>query len=159
LSPRQFLGALVGYQIGAGGRTHDQRPAGEHPDLTVTVEQQERQVLVGVTGCQQRTQAQPAEIDLVAVVEAGVGEFAVPRRGGQHLGSALRAELVCAGKEIGVQMGVGGERHRQAAPCRRGMHGTQVTADVDDQGTSIAEVDEIGGVAQSFVDKWNQIDS
>jgi hypothetical protein len=102
LSPRQLLGALVGHQVGARRRPDDQRPAGEHPDLAVTVEQQKREVLVGVAGREQGAQAQAAEVDLVAVAQSGVGEFAVTERRREYPSLARSAELVCAGKEIGV---------------------------------------------------------
>ena len=89
----------------------------------------------------QRTQPQTAQVDLVAIVQPGVGELAVAGRRRQYLGSVVARELVCAGKEVGVQMGVGGERDGQTPPGRGLMNGAQVAADVDDQSPSVAQID------------------
>ena len=58
-----------------------------------------------------------------------------------------------------MQVGVGGERHRQPAlGCGR-VHWAQITADVDDQGPSVTQIHQVGRVAQALIDKGNQIDS
>ena len=101
---------------------HDQRPAGEHADFPITVEQQERHVLMRVTRRQPRTESQATKVHLVSIMKPGVGEF--PMTGGrrQNLGALSRSQLMCTGKEVGVQMGVGRERHRQLAASSLGMH-------------------------------------
>ena len=63
-------------------------------------------MLVGVPGCQEGTQPQPAQVDLVTVMQPGVGELAGTGRRRQHLRSHRRRELICAGKEVGMQVGV-----------------------------------------------------
>ena len=55
LGTGELVGPLGGDQIGARGRAHQQGTTGEHPDLPVTVQQQKRQVLMGVPGCHQGT--------------------------------------------------------------------------------------------------------
>src|ERR1700730_17241016 len=102
--------------------------------------------MVAVTAREKRTQSQSAEVHLVAVVKPGVGEFAVTGRRRQHLCPIGDTELVCAGKEVGMQVRVGGERHSQTKPGGGRMHGAQVTAHIDDECTSVAEVDEVGGI-------------
>ena len=77
----------------------------------------------------------------------------------QHLCAAGCPELVCAGKEVGMQVGVGGERHRQPALGCGGMHRAQINADIDDQGPSLPQIHQIGRVAQPLIDEGNQIDS
>ena len=112
----------------------DQRPAGEHPDRRGAVEQQERQVLVGVPGRGQRAQGQPAQVDLVAVAQAAV----VERRGrpaaeARTCAPSSAASWTRAGQEVGVQVGVGGERDPQPAPVGGRAHRAQVARRVDRQ--------------------------
>ena len=58
-----------------------------------------------------------------------------------------------------MQVGVGGERHRQPAlGCGR-VHRAQITADIDDQGPSVTQIHQVGRVAQALIDQRNQIDS
>ncbi|SHW21311.1 Uncharacterised protein [Mycobacteroides abscessus subsp. abscessus] len=158
LCPRQFFGPVGGDQIGARGRPDDQRTPAEHADLPVAVEQQEHHVFVGVAGGEHGAQPEPTEVDLVAVVQAGVLELAVPSRRREDAGLTLGRELVCAGEEIGVQVRVGGEGDGQPAPGRDLVHGTQIAAHVDDERAPVTEIDEIGGVAQPLVDEGNEID-
>jgi hypothetical protein len=56
-----------------------------------------------------------------------------------------------------MQVSVGGEGDGQTPLAGRLMDGSQVAADVHYQRASVTEVDEVGGVAQSFVDKRNQV--
>jgi hypothetical protein len=114
-------------------------------------------VLVGVAGGGQRPQRQPAQVDLVAVAQALVREGPVPGGGGQHRGAVVVRELHGAGEEVGVQVGVGGEGHRQPVPLGGGPQGPQVPARVDGQRPAVAQVDEVGAVAQSLVDERNQV--
>jgi len=115
-------------------------------------------VFVCMAGCEQRAQPQSAEVNLVTVMKPLVDEFAFAGRRRQHGGTVHRTELVCAGKEVGVQVSVGGKRHRQTTLCGGRMDGAQVAADVDDQCTSIAKIDKVRGISQPFVDQRNQID-
>jgi len=39
--------------------------------------------------------------------------------------------LVCAGKKVGMQVGVGGERHCQPAPCGGVVHRAQIPAHIN----------------------------
>jgi hypothetical protein len=66
-------------------------------------------VLVGVPRCGHRDQPQPAEVDLVAVVQPAVRELAPARGRGEHLRCVVMSQLGGPGQEVGVQVGVGGE--------------------------------------------------
>ncbi|GAB3975769.1 hypothetical protein GCM10029978_060760 [Actinoallomurus acanthiterrae] len=45
----------------------------------------------------------------------------------------------------------------QAAPPHGGVQGTQIPTGIDDQGAAIAKVEEVGAVAQSFIDQRYQV--
>src|SRR6516165_3830160 len=108
--------------------------------------------------CQQRTQPQSAEVDLVAIMKCHMGEIAVTGRRRQYFCSVCRAELVCTGQEVGVQMGVGGEGHLHTTTVGYLIHGAQVAAHVDDECTAVAQIDEVGRIAQSLIDERDKID-
>ena len=80
------------------------------PTGCVAVEQQVREVLVGVPGCAQGPQPQPAQVDLVAVAQPGVGERPRPGGRGEQVRAVGAARSTGAGEEVGVQVGVGRER-------------------------------------------------
>jgi hypothetical protein len=111
LGPGQLVAAICAEQVGAGGRSDDQRPAGEHPDRGGAVADQERQVLVGVSRRGQRLQGEPAHVHLVTVNEPVVMEPAVTRRRGQDRRAVLGGQLAGAGQEVRVQVGVRRVRH------------------------------------------------
>ena len=56
-----------------------------------------------------------------------------------------------------MQVGVGGERDPQPAGRECVAHRAQVTARVHREGASVAEVDEIGGVAQALVHDGDEL--
>ena len=104
-------------------------------------------------------QPQSAQVDLVTVMQPRVRKLAMASGRCQHLCSAGGPELVCAGKEIGMQVGVGGERHRQPTPGRGRAHRAQITAHVNNQGPPVTQIDQISRVAQALIDQRNQIKS
>ncbi|MER6175673.1 hypothetical protein [Streptosporangium sp. NPDC001681] len=114
-------------------------------------------MLIGVTRRGRRPQPQPAQVDLVTAGQAPMREGLVPVGGDQHGCAELVAELHGTGQEIGVQVRVGSVRNRQAAPPRGGVQGAQVAAGVHGQATAIAQVNEVGAVAQSFVHQRYQL--
>src|SRR5439155_9384901 len=116
LGAGEFLGPVVAEQVGPGGRADDQRPAGEHPDRSAAVAEQERQVLVGVPGGGQGVQGQSVEVDLVAVAQCPVVEGA-PAGGGGEDGRVV----------------VGGEQR------------PQVAWRVHREGPPVAQVQQVGG--------------
>ncbi|MCM4083149.1 hypothetical protein LXN57_36920 [Actinoplanes sp. TRM88002] len=69
----------------------------------------------------QRAQGEPAEVDLGAVIEAGVVEGALPGGRRQNPGAVVVRELAGAGQEIGVQVGLGRVRDPQAVSGRSGL--------------------------------------
>jgi hypothetical protein len=73
--------------------------------------------------------------------------------GGEHRCAVGVGQLAGAGQEIGVQMGVRGERHPQPPLLNGRPHGAQVAAGVHHQGPTVAEVGEVGAVAQPLVDQ------
>ena len=129
------------------------------PTGVVAVEQQERQVLGGVAGRGQRAQRQPAQVDLVAVVQAAVCRTRVTGRRGEHRRAVVGAELVR--RRTGSRRAGGcPPRTRSAARAApRPPHRPQVTARVHDQGPPVTEVHQVGAVAQALVDQRNQINS
>jgi len=52
-----------------------------------------------------------------------------------------------------VQVGVRGERHLNVMLVGARAHRAQVPADVDHERAAVAEVDQVGAVAQPFVDQ------
>jgi hypothetical protein len=59
---------------------------------------------------------------------------------------------MCAGKEVGMQVGVSGERHCQPAFGRGPVHPAQIPADIDDQGPPVAQIHQVGRIAQALID-------
>lgn len=57
-----------------------------------------------------------------------------------------------------MKVGIGSEGHRQVPTLCRLPQGAQVPTGVHGQSPTIAETQEIGGVAQPLVDQRNQID-
>ncbi len=157
LGAGEFLGAVGAEQVGAGGGVHDQRAAGEHAECAAVVEEQEGEVLVGVPRRGQRAQRQSAEVGLLAVGQAPVIEGTVPGGGGEDRGAVVVAELDGAGEEVGVQVRVGRVRHGQTTPPGRRVQGSQVTAGVHGERAAVAQVHEVGAVAQPVVDQRNQM--
>lgn len=157
LGAGEFVGPLGAEQVGAGGGADDEGSAGEDAQLPRAVQQEEGQVLVGVSGGGQGPQCQPAQVGLVAVGERGVREGAVSGGGGQDGRAVVGGELERAGEEVGVQVGVGGVRDAQPAPLGGRAQGAQIPARVHRQGASVAQVDEVGAVAQPLVDQRYQV--
>jgi hypothetical protein len=85
--PGQRLGQLRTGQIGAGHRAHQQRPAAEQRQRPCAVQQQVAHVLGGVPGSGQHPQREPAQVDLLAVLQAPVGEAQPAGAGRQDLGA------------------------------------------------------------------------
>jgi hypothetical protein len=96
-------------------------------------------------------QGQAAKIDLGPVAEAPVRELGVPRGGGEHL-RALRGQLATPGDEIGMQVGLRHVGQAQPAIGGRGQVRGRITLGVDHERPPVAQVDEIGGVAEPPVD-------
>jgi hypothetical protein len=51
-----------------------------------------------------------------------------------------------------VQVRVGSERHRQSTPLGFGVQRPQIQRRIDSQRPSVAQIDQIRGVAQTVVD-------
>jgi hypothetical protein len=67
-----------------------------------------------VTGSRQGTQRESAEVDFVPLAKSAVAEGPVPCNGAEDLGGVIGGQLDRAGEEVRVQVGLGGERHREA---------------------------------------------
>ena len=72
---------------------------------------------------------------------------------------APRRELAAAGEEVGVQVGLDGERDRQPGPLGGGQVRSGVAGRVDDQGAAVAQVEQVGRVAEAFVDERDRPDA
>jgi hypothetical protein len=114
-------------------------------------------VLVGVTGRAQGTQPQSAEVELVAVTHSGVVELPAARGGSHDHCTVGGRELPRPGEEVGVQVGVRGVGDAKLAGGGGCVQGPLVAASVHRQGAAIAEVDQVGGVAEPFVDHGDQV--
>ena len=157
LGAGQLLGAGWVDQVGASDGADQQGPSGEDPHGLVAVEQQEGQVLIGVPRGAQGAQPQAAEIGLVSVAQSGVVEVAAAGGGCQHRRGVRRRELAGAGEEVGMEVGVGGERDPQPAGRECVAHRAQVTARVHRERAAVAEVDEIRRVAQALVHEGDEL--
>jgi hypothetical protein len=110
-------------------------------------------VFVGVPGGAEGAQPQPTEVDLVPVGEPGVPELSAASCGGQHCGAVTGGQLSGAGEEVGMQVGVSGEGHPKVLLLGRRPHRTKVPVGIHDQCATIAEVDQVGAVAHTFIDQ------
>src|SRR5204862_5500884 len=128
-----------------------------HPDRPAAVAEQERQVLVGVPRRREGLQGQPAEVDFVTVVQPHVVEAAAAGGAGEDGGAVVGGELAGAGEEVGVQVGVRGVGDPQPAPVGGGPQRTQVAGRVHREGPPVAEVEQVGAVAQPVVDQRYQV--
>ena len=75
---------------------------------------------------------------------------ATPRPG--RAPSPLGHQLVAARDEVVVQMGFGGERDLQPPASSLLQVGLRVAGGVDDQGPSVTQVHEVGGIPQPLLD-------
>ena len=105
----------------------------------------------------QGLQGEAAHLDGLPVGEAGVGEAAGADRGGQHGGALNLGEFGDAGDEVCVQVGFHRVGDAQSAPGGLGAYLSQVAFRVHNEGAAVAEVKQIGGVAQSLVYDGDQI--
>ena len=126
------------------------------PTSARPVKEQEGQVLGGVPGRGQRAQGQPAEVDLVAVAEADMVEVPVTGGRGQDRRVVVGVQLPGAGQEVGVQVGVGGVRDPQTTSGGSAADRAQVPRRVHRQRPTVAEVEQVGAVAQALVHHRDQ---
>ena len=56
-----------------------------------------------------------------------------------------------------MQVGIGGERDYQSPQGRSLAQGPQVTRGIDSQCPPVAQIRQVGRVAQAFVDQWDQL--
>jgi len=153
----QRLGLVGGDQVGAGDCADEQRAAREQCDRFRAVSQQPAQVLGRVTRGGDGAQAKAAEAEFVAVVEAAMGPLEAAGSRSEH-GRAPGGELAAAGEEVGMQVGLDGERDGQAGAFGRGQVRGGLACRVDHEGAVVTEVDEVGRVAQSLVDEGDRSD-
>lgn len=88
-------------------------------------------------------------------MQSAVVELPVPGGRRQNAGAFRRGQLACAQEEVGVQVGVRGERQLQTAPTRGLPRVPQVQAHVQHQRSPVSEVDQVGGIAEPFIDERN----
>src|SRR5205823_2861359 len=90
--------------------------------------------------------------DLLAVDETAVFEDEASGGRSEEFGPHRR-ELTSAGHEIGVQVRLGDEGDVETQPVRRREIRRGVADGIDDESPAVADVDEVRGVAESFVDE------
>ncbi len=103
----------------------------------------------GFQGEAANVEAFPGQQTVVGVLQAGGA-------GGDHLGAPGR-QLSAAGDEVGVQMRLGRSGDAQAPSLCLGQVGTGLASRVDHQGAAVAEVNQVGAVAQPLVDEGNDL--
>jgi hypothetical protein len=101
-SPGQRLGQLRAGQVSAGDRADQQGSAAEQGQRPAVVQQQVAGVLGGVPGGGQGAQGEPAQVDLLAVLQRPVGEAEPAGAGRQDVGAAGGGQLPAASEEVGV---------------------------------------------------------
>jgi hypothetical protein len=109
-------------------------------------------VLGRVTRGGQHPQGQPAQVDLLAVLQAAMGKAKPARPGREDLGAGRGGQFPAAGQEVGMQVGLGRVGDLEPPPPGRLQIGGGVAGRVDDQRPAVAQFDHIGAVAQAFVD-------
>ena len=109
-------------------------------------------MLERVPRCRQRAQGQAAEVKLIRIGQRGVRKFPATVAG-DDLRAVDGCELAGARQEVGVQVRLGDVADPQSVTVRGFAYRAQVTARVHYQRSSIAEIDEVGTVAQPLVDK------
>jgi hypothetical protein len=111
-----------------------------------------REVLGGVARGGQRSECEPAEVDVLAVGEATHRERMVAGAGHEQLG-AEGTELAGPGDEVSVQVRLHRVGNFQAAPVGFGQVAGRMAGRIDDEGAPIAHVDQVGGVAEPVVNE------
>ncbi len=96
-------------------------------------------------------QGQPTQVHLVAVRKPTVTEDPPSGRGREDLGAILGGQLQCPGQEVGMQMRVSRERHRQSLPRRGRPHRPQVPRHIHRQRPPIPQVHQVGRVPQALI--------
>ena len=150
--PGQRLGQLGAGQVGAGHRADQQGPAAEHGQRPSAVQQQVAGVLGGVPRGGQHPEGEPAQVDLLAVLQAAMGEAEPARARGEDLGAVGGGQLPAAGQEVGMQVGLGGVGDLEPPPAGQLQVRGGIPGRIDDQRPPVAQLDHIGAVAQAFVD-------
>ncbi len=148
--PGQRLGLLRGEQVRTGHPADHQRAAGEHGDRPPAVPQHERLVLGRVAGRRDDLQHEPAEVDLLAVLQRAVVEGQAAA-GGREQPGAPGGELAATRHEVGVQVRLDDEPCGQAPAVELAHDRPRVPGGVDDERAAVAQVDHVGGVAQPGV--------
>jgi hypothetical protein len=108
-------------------------------------------MLRGVPRGGQHPQGEPAQVDLLAVLQAPVGEAEPAGARRQDLGTGDGGQLPAAGQEVGVQVGLGGEGDLEPPPSGQLQIGGGVAGRIHDQGPPVAQLDHIGAVPESLV--------
>ena len=96
-------------------------------------------MLGGVTRGGEGPEPQAAEIDLVAVTEALVGQFQPPDGRSEHMG-AEGGQFAAAGDEVGVEMGFDRVGEVESAAFGFGEIARWVARWVDDKRSAVAEI-------------------
>jgi len=104
-----------------------------------------------VAGGGDRTQHQPAQVQLLLVVQALVGEPQLGGAGGEDAG-ALGGQFAAAGDEVGMQVGLHRKGDPQPPPPGKVQVRGRVADRVDRQRPPVAQVDQVGGVPEPLVD-------
>jgi hypothetical protein len=104
-----------------------------------------------VAGGGDRPQHQPAQVQLLLVVQALVGELEVGGAGDEDAGAA-GGQFAAAGDEVGVQVGLDRMGDPQPPLVGQVQVGGRVAGRVDHQRPPVAEVDQVGTVAEPLVE-------
>jgi hypothetical protein len=105
-----------------------------------------------VPGGRKHPQGEPAEVHLLAVVQRPVGEAQPAGAGREDLGAGGGGQLPAAGQEVGMQVGLGRVGDPQPPPPGQLQVRRRVAGRVDRQGPPVAQLDQVGAVAETIVD-------
>ena len=109
-------------------------------------------MLGGVPRGGQHPQGEPAQVDLLAVLQPAMGEAEPAGSRGEDLGAVGGGQLPAAGQEVGMQVGLGRVGDLEPPPAGQLQVRGRVAGRVDDQRPPVAQLDHIGAVAEAFVD-------
>jgi hypothetical protein len=105
----------------------------------------------GVAGRGDDPKGQAAEVELFSVTERPVPILELCSGWSPQFCSEGH-QFATAGDEIGVEMSLDDEASPQSSPVQFGQIGPWVPFRIDDESPTVSEFDQIGAVAQPFID-------
>jgi hypothetical protein len=108
-------------------------------------------MLGGVARCGNHPKGQAAEVELFSITERPVPILELCSGWSPQFCSEGH-QFATARDEIGVEVRFGDEAGPEASPLQFGQVGPGVPFRIDDQSPTVSEFDQIGAIAQPFID-------